>query len=62
MEFAKAGVYSTKRYGSRVPSPVSPASGEDVAMITSRDQPASMFERMCSASDTARSIRDFQAL
>ena len=48
LEFAKAGVYSTNHYGSGVSSPGSLASGEDVAMNTSRHQPSSIFERMCS--------------
>src|SRR5262249_15155399 len=48
LEFAKAGVYSTNHYESGVPSPGFLVSGEDVAMNTSRDQPSSIFERMCS--------------
>jgi chemotaxis methyl-accepting protein methylase len=49
LEFAEGGVYSLKsNHLSGVPSPGSLAQGGDVATSTSRDQNASIFERMSS--------------
>jgi chemotaxis methyl-accepting protein methylase len=50
LEFAAAGVYSLKSPpDSTVPSLGPPASGQDVAANTFKDQPSSIFERMSSA-------------
>jgi chemotaxis methyl-accepting protein methylase len=49
LEFAEAGVYSLRSHdGSGPASPGSLALGGDVATITSRNQPSSIFERMSS--------------
>lgn len=59
LEFAERGVYSLRNHGvSGSRNPGSPPEGGDVATNTSRDQNASIFERMSSAEMEAMFDRD----